>query len=108
VTLQEVTAQPRARQQRRLEVDLALLLQPAEIGAPQGLGRNADLERVAAGGQLGDGQTGAVDADGIAEFRVVQNAGAVGDGEGVAAAARGGAVEGRDGGDCLPRVRWNR
>lgn len=97
--LQEMPAEARIGQQRALKVDVGALRELAEVCAAQGFRGDTDLEGVAAGGELGDSQTGAVDGDGVAEVAVAEDGGGARDCEGGAAAAGGGLVEGLEEGD---------
>lgn len=95
VSLHEMATHPRRRRHRPLEVDLGSFLQRAKIRPSQGLGRNADSE----GGRVEfrDRETGAIDADAVAQGGVRQDLTAVADGERGAAAAAG--CAGVDGGE---------
>ena len=64
-----MSAHPRRRRYRSLEIDIAVLLERAEIRAAQGLGRDANFEGGFVEGH--NSKTSAVDADAVAEMAVV-------------------------------------
>ena len=64
MALDEMPAHPRRRRDGALEVYAGIPRQVAEVRAPQRLGGDADFE--VEGAELGDGETGAVNADAVA------------------------------------------
>ena len=84
------------------EIDSRALGQRAEVGAPEGLGRDPDHERSLL--ERGDGQARAIDADTVAKLGIPENVGAVADGQGGAASAGGGVIVRLERGDGWLRL----
>ena len=83
MALDEVSAHTSGGADGALEIESVMVLQAAEIGAAEGLGRDADGEL--GGRERCDGQTCTVNADAIALMGVIKDLGAFGDCEGRAA-----------------------
>lgn len=86
MALDEMTAHPRGGADSSLQIDGTAFAQLGQIRAPQSLGGDADFEVV--GREVGDGQACAVDADAVAQVAVVEDLGAVADGQRSSASAR--------------------
>jgi hypothetical protein len=79
MSLNKMPAHPRTCRYRSLEIDIAVLLEGAEVCSSHGFRRDADLE----GGlvEIGYGQASSIYADAVAQVAIGKDFGGVGDGE---------------------------